>query len=131
MTGFDWRAVPIETVRAWVRDEADASSLRLVARRAGLGRTTLKKFIGGETSPHPRIRRSLTLLYLSSVPSVADAALDVLTANVPDQARAGARGALLELLARLHTAEGVNPPSWAVEGAGTGALGDGAPLIAA
>lgn len=128
MTGFDWRAVPIETVRAWVRDEAEASSLRLVARRAGLGRTTLKKFIDGETSPHPRIRRSLTLLYLSSV---ADAALDVLTANVPDQAKAEARGALLELVARLHTAEGVNPPSWAVGIAVNRALGDGAPLIAA
>lgn len=113
MNGREWRAVPLETVRAWLEDEAERTSLRAVAERVGLGRTTLQKFIAAETNPHPRVRRAFTLLYLGAASSAVDSALDALTAGLPDDAKPRARVAVTELLVRLHQAEGTPPPVWA------------------
>jgi hypothetical protein len=38
--------------------------VRAVAEKVGLGRTTMQKFIRGETQPHPRVRRLAALAYL-------------------------------------------------------------------
>jgi hypothetical protein len=108
--GRDWRDVPVEWVRAWARDESERTSLRDLAERADIGRTTLQKFITGATNPHPRIRRALTLLYLKDKASAVDSALDALTANLPDEARPEARAQISGLVARLHEAHEVKPP---------------------
>jgi hypothetical protein len=66
MAEHDWRAVPMETLRAWVRDESTKDSLRSVAEMLGIGRTTLTNFMDGVGVPHPRIRRTIALAYLRS-----------------------------------------------------------------
>lgn len=110
MNGREWRDVPVETVRAWARDEAERTSLRALAGRAGLGRTTVQKFITAMTSPHPRIRRALTLLYLGDTASAVASALRALTANLPDDAKPQAQADIGDLVVRLHAAHHVTPP---------------------
>lgn len=104
------RAVPVEDLRRFARDQAELTSIRQVAAEVGLGRTTLHKFIAGETMPHPRIRRLLALWYLRRhVPAADDAAvrpyrsaLDVLLSGLPDEARPRAASDVLDVLARGH-----------------------------
>lgn len=62
-TREQWRAAEPAVLRAYAQAETERSSMRVVAERIGMGRTTLYSFLAG-TNPHPRVRRLLALWYL-------------------------------------------------------------------
>jgi hypothetical protein len=62
--GRSYRKVHVEELRRFVQDETELTSIRRVAAEVGIGRTTLHKFVAGETIPHPRVRRLLAIWYL-------------------------------------------------------------------
>lgn len=101
----DWRSVPVDELRAWARDEAECTSLRALAARVGIGRTTLQHFIDSDTHTHPRIRRKIALACMGA--STVDGALDVLVAPLPPEVQPDARAALLGLVDELYQAHGV------------------------
>lgn len=115
---MDFRSVPLETLRAFVREESERTSVRQVAEAVGVGRTTLQNFIHGETSPHPRVKRRLATWYLAETERAAAdrtedtyaAALDVLVAGLPEEPREQARATLVEILERVHALLGVPLP---------------------
>lgn len=88
----DHRAVPLDVLREFTRSLAEMSSIRHVAEDAGVSRSTLHKFITAGTTPHPRVRRLLALLYLRRAAGVDEleivrpyaSALDVLLGDVPE-----------------------------------------------
>jgi transcriptional regulator with XRE-family HTH domain len=61
--GKGYRTIPEEVLRDFYTDQIELSTLKQVADRAGIGRTTLHNFMNG-SSPHPRTRRLLGLYYL-------------------------------------------------------------------
>lgn len=85
------RAIPLETLRASVVAETERSSLRDVAERAGIGRTTLNNFVYHATTPHPRIRRLLALWYMRDARDAAMLdACETLLSALPANRRAAA-----------------------------------------
>ena len=62
-TREQWRAAEPAVLRAYAQAETERSSMRAVAERIGMGRTTLYNFLAG-ANPHPRVRRLLALWYL-------------------------------------------------------------------
>lgn len=119
----DHRSVPVEDIRELARDQAELSSLRVVAEQVGLGRTTLHKFISGNTMPQPRVRRLLALWYLRQTGVISSeeheaelrtrsAALKVLLSGVPTGQMKDARSALLDELEQAHVRAGVAVPGW-------------------
>jgi hypothetical protein len=117
----DYRAVPVEAMRRFAQDQAELTSIRQVAAEIGLGRTTLHKFVVGETMPHPRVRRLLALWYLRRHGHAADddaavrpyaAALQILLGDVPEDARERATAEVLDVLERGYTVAGGEPPAW-------------------
>lgn len=116
---LDHRAVPLETLREFARDESERSSLRQVAAAVGVGRTTLQNFIQAETSPHPRVKRLVALWYLkqttrSEEEESAEAyatALDLLVGALPVERRGEARRTLIEIVERVHGLLGVPLPA--------------------
>jgi hypothetical protein len=118
----DYRAVPVETMRRFAQDQTELTSIRHVAAEIGLGRTTLHKFVSGETMPHPRVRRLLALWYLrrhGHTPSGDDealrpyaSALQILLGGVPDETRARATDEVLDVLERGYAASGGERPAW-------------------
>lgn len=118
---MDHRAVPLEVLREFARDESERTSLRQVATMLGLGRTTLQKFIGAETTPHPRVRRKIALWYLEAegaaagparAPSPYGSAVDTLLDGIGQDRHHDARAELLDAIAALHAAYGSGPPAW-------------------
>jgi hypothetical protein len=77
-----------------------------------MGRTTLAKFIDGVTSPHPRVRRAVGLLYLAGRSDPVDDAVACILGGLPDEAQAGARRALLDAVADVYRSAGAEPPAW-------------------
>lgn len=122
---MDHRAVPLDVLREFARDEAERSSLRQVAASLGLGRTTLQKFIAAETTPHPRVRRLVALRYLESrgqgkseperIPLAVTSAFGVLLETIPEARRRAAVTNLAGVLERLHAESGSPPPGWVVQ----------------
>ncbi|MBB4636153.1 hypothetical protein [Longimicrobium terrae] len=123
---MDHRAVPLEVLREFARDESERTSLRQVATMLGLGRTTLQKFIGAETTPHPRVRRKIALWYLEAgpggdaavparAPSPYGSAVDTLLDGIDQARHHDARAELLDAIAALHAAHGSGPPAWLAE----------------
>jgi transcriptional regulator with XRE-family HTH domain len=116
---MDYRPVPLDTLRELARERSERTSLRQVAAAVGVGRTTLQKFIQGETSPHPRVKRALARWYhqeteRSAEDAAADEygdALEVLVGGLPAEPREQARAALVDLLERFHVLLGVPLPS--------------------
>jgi transcriptional regulator with XRE-family HTH domain len=116
---MDYRPVPLDTLRELARERSERTSLRQVAAAAGVGRTTLQKFIQGETSPHPRVKRALARWYHQETERSAEdaaidaygAALEVLVGGLPEEPREQARAALMDLLERFHVLLGVPLPS--------------------
>ncbi|WP_329687759.1 hypothetical protein [Longimicrobium sp.] len=106
-------------MRELARDHAERTSLRLLAPEIGLGHSTLHNFLNG-AAPHPRVRRLLGLWYLRVTGGDAGdfsvrpyaAALDVLLAGVPQEARGRATGELLDVLERGYTSSGLDAPPW-------------------
>jgi hypothetical protein len=124
---MDHRAVPLEVLREFARDESERTSLRQVATMLGLGRTTLQKFIGAETTPHPRVRRKIALWYLEAgrggdtapeparAPSPYGSAVATLLDGIDQARHDDARAELLDAIAALHAAYGSGPPAWLAE----------------
>jgi hypothetical protein len=116
MTSMNPRDVPIDAVRDLARDHAERTSLRQLAPEIGLGHSTLHNFLNG-AAPHPRVRRLLALWYLRVTGGGDDAetyaaAVDVLLASVPEEARSSAASDLLDVLERGYDASGTARPPW-------------------
>jgi hypothetical protein len=116
---MDHRAVPVQTLREFARDRAELSSVREVAEEIGLGRTTLHNFISAGTTPHPRIRRLLSLWYLREKEKEAASeartyavAFEILVTSVPPESRDEWRVALATKLAELHAGSDAELPAW-------------------
>jgi hypothetical protein len=116
-------AQPRETSVSYLRDMAAArvehTSLRGTAREIGMSPTGLKKFLLGTTPYSPTVRR-LRRWYLqhAALPTGevgvhdASAALQVLTHDLPPQARRAATECLLDCLAQGYEAIGRSRPRW-------------------
>jgi hypothetical protein len=117
---MDHRSVPVEVLRDFARHQVELSSIRLVAEDAGVGRSTLHKFISGGTMPHSRVRRLLALWYLRRLSGVDEtelvrpylSALEILTADVPESTRWRATSEVLDSLDRGFIAVGEETPRW-------------------
>jgi hypothetical protein len=117
---MDHRTVPLEVLREFARSQAELSSIRLVAEDAGVGRSTLHKFITAGTTPHPRVRRLLALWYLRRLSGVNEmelvrpyaSALEVLMGDVPEISRGRATTEVLDSVYRGYAAAGEEAPRW-------------------
>lgn len=113
------REIPVETLRAWYVDQCELTSLRQTAMAAGLGRTTLHKFLSTNREPHPRTRRLLALYYMRMRGSVdeqraADArtALTILAGYFSEAQRAAFVREVLEVIEGGFAREGMKVPGW-------------------
>lgn len=118
----DFRAIPLEVLRDFVRSRTEATSIRQVAVEIGIGRTTLHSFINADTTPHPRVRRVIALWYLDWFNTAPDvdvvrpykAALDVLVKQVPEGQREGTIAIILDGLESGYLGGSAAPPRWVV-----------------
>jgi hypothetical protein len=119
-TSINPRDVPLDDIRELARDRAELSSLRHLAPEIGLGHSTLHNFLNG-AAPHPRVRRLLGLWYLRETGAEGAeevalrpyaSALDILLGGMPDSARPGAAGEVLDVIERLHASSGAKKPAW-------------------
>jgi transcriptional regulator with XRE-family HTH domain len=118
------RDIPLPVLREWAWTQSEITSMREVAARADVSRTTLAHFIRGETTPHPRIVRRIARLYLgesqakarpSVSPEAATSAVQALVAGLPAPAQPEAVPAILSFVVELYVQLGNEPPSWARE----------------
>jgi hypothetical protein len=117
---MDHRTVPLEVLREFTRSQAELTSIRLVAEDAGVGRSTLHKFVTGGTTPHPRVRRLLALWYLRRVSGIDEtelvrpyvSALEVLIGDVPEPSRGRAAIGVLGDVERAYAEAGEEVPRW-------------------
>jgi hypothetical protein len=117
---MDHRTVPVEVLREFARSQAELSSIRLVAEDAGVGRSTLHKFITAGTMPHPRVRRLLALWYLRRLEGVDEmelvrpyvSALETLVGDVPEPSRGRVTTDVLDSVDRGYSASGEETPRW-------------------
>jgi hypothetical protein len=116
----DQRTVPLEVLREFARSQAELTSIRLVAEDAGVGRSTLHKFITAGTMPHPRVRRLLALWYLRRLGGVDEtelvrpyaSALKVLVGDVPELTRARVTTDVLDRVDQGYSDAGEEAPRW-------------------
>ncbi len=114
------RAIPVEQLRRWYQDQCELTSIRHVCNAVGIGRTTLHKFVAGETIPHPRIRRMLALYYVSRTGlaepdddgGVAESAVGLLSRFFPPKNQRRMRVALLDRMEDEFRAAGCEVPGW-------------------
>ena len=118
MTLQDYRTIPVEVLRDFARTRADTKSIRAAAEEAGVGRSTLHKFILGRTMPQPRVRRLLALWYLRTL-SEAEfidvirpylSAMGVLLSGVPQEQQDEGTADLAEALGAIYRARASLPP---------------------
>lgn len=95
----NFRDIPLDVLRDFVRTRAEATSIRQIADELGIGGTTLHSFINSEsTTPHPRIRRKSPCALWTGCTrrqiwrwfGPYAAALDVLVGGMPERQRGGA-----------------------------------------
>lgn len=119
-TSINPRDVPLDAIRELARDRAELASLRHVAPVIGLGHSTLHNFLTG-AAPHPRVRRLLGLWYLRETGAEGAeevalrpyaSSLDTLLGEMPESARAGTAGEVLDVLGRAYAASGAIYPAW-------------------
>lgn len=98
------RAVPLHTLREFALAETERSSLRGVAERSGVGRTTLRGFLHEGRKPHPRVRRLLALWYWSETGGmeVSADACEVLLSAFPVDRRDAAVAEMQAFVRDLH-----------------------------
>ena len=117
---MDHRTVPLEVLREFARSQAELSSIRHVAEDAGVGRSTVHKFISAGTMPHPRVRRLLALWYLRRVSGVDElelirpytSALEVVFGDLPEPFRGRVTLAVLDNVDRAYGEAGEETPRW-------------------
>lgn len=117
----DHRAVPLDILREFVRSEAEILSVAHVAEDAGVGRSTVYKFMSDGTScPQPRVRRLLARWYLRRRDGIDELelirpymrALDVLLVDVPETERPGVTMDVLVSIRKAVAAHGEEAPRW-------------------
>jgi hypothetical protein len=115
----DPRTMPLETLRAWYADRCEESSVRQVAMAVGIGRTTMRHVLDGDTDPHPRVRLALARYYARMCGDVeeqraADArtAYTILAGFFPPEQRADIVRDLLDTTERGFAALGMDAPGW-------------------
>lgn len=122
MTGADHRSVPLEVLRDSVRSYAELTSLRSVAEDAGVGRSTVHKFVAARTTPHRRVRRLLALWYIRRLGALDEmevlrpyfAALDVLLGGAVPSVRDAVTLDVLRALEDRYTEGGQEVAHWVV-----------------
>lgn len=110
----------MEVLREFARHQAELRSIRSLAEDAGVGRSTLHKFITAGTRPHPRVRRLLALWYLRRLDGLEEtelvrpylSALEVLVADVPEPSRGPVTTGVLDAVDRGYAAAGEETPLW-------------------
>lgn len=108
----------VRNAREYMRDQAEQSSIRVLAGLVGVNPSTLHSFLSGAT-PHPPLRRKLLAWYAEQVdgdPGGVQAALDMLLLPIPEEERAGAKADVLGALAIVYRSRGVEPPGWTQAG---------------
>lgn len=107
----------MDTLREWVRDETERTSLRAVAQAAEISHTTIVNFLAEPgRRRHVRVRRSLGMLYLAESANTAqsvESAADVLLTGLPGDHVENARQALLGFVVELHQRFAGRLPPWA------------------
>ena len=125
----------MDRIRDHARRVVAATSLRKVAKVAGVKVGATKKFIDGSV-PYERNARQWKKWYarelregLAGAPDTAlatpdaRAILELLVWSVPEEQRGAARAEAVELFRDLHLRRSVTPPAWVMElGAGDGAV---------
>lgn len=117
---MDHRTVPLEVLREFARSYAELSSIRAVAEDAGVGRSTVHKFITAGTTPHPRVRRLLALWYLRRLSGIDElelvrpyvSALETLIGDLPKPSRGRVSVAVLDDIERGCAEAGEETPRW-------------------
>jgi hypothetical protein len=117
---MDHRTVPLEVLREFARSQAELTSIRHVAEDAGVGRSTVHKFITAGTMPHPRVRRLLALWYLRRLSGFDElelirpyvSALEVVFGGVPEPLRGRAMLSVLNEVDRAYAEAGEETPRW-------------------
>lgn len=117
----------IDRIREHAQRMVARTSLRKVAKSAGVKVGATKKFIDGSV-PYERNARAWKRWYArelrdgvadapdNSLPTPdAQAALDVLLWALPEEERTAARQEAVELFRRLYADRGRTPPAWVVE----------------
>ena len=116
----------IDRIREHARRSVARTSLRKVAKAAGVKVGATKKFIDGSV-PYERNARLWKKWYarelregVAEAPDDAlptgdaQALLDVLSWSVPEEQRAGYRRELVDAVIRMHTSRSLTPPTWAL-----------------
>lgn len=117
----------IDRIREHARRIVAKTSLRKVAKAAGVKVGATKKFVDGSV-PYERNARLWKKWYVrelregiaespdTALPTVdAASILELLLWSVPAEQRAGARREVLEMFVRLHDDRQLTPPAWALD----------------
>ena len=109
----------IERLRDAVAAHVRANSLRSVAREIGMSPPGLQSFLDGRT-PYPATHRKLERWYVREKANVggdtgveaAEAAVRILTRDLPDDLRADAARRSVEFYEAVYDAAGTPRPVW-------------------
>lgn len=117
----------IDRIRDYARAQVARTSLRKVAKRAGVKVGATKKFIDGST-PYERNARLWKKWYVretreglaeapdDALPTAdAVAALELLLISLPEERRAAGLREALDAFRRIYTGLGQTPPLWLVD----------------
>ncbi|HEY0017693.1 MAG TPA: hypothetical protein VGC13_15380 [Longimicrobium sp.] len=117
----------IDRIREHVRAQVARTSLRKVAKRAGVKVGATKKFIDGSV-PYERNLRLWKRYYARELregmaggpddavpPAEAAAVLELLLWAFPEEERPAARREAVELFRELYVRHGRTPPAWVVD----------------
>ena len=117
----------IDRIRDYARAQVARTSLRKVAKRAGVKVGATKKFIDGST-PYERNARLWKKWYIretreglaeapdDALPAAdAVAALELLLISLPEERRATGFREALDAFRRIYTGLGQTPPLWVVD----------------
>lgn len=117
--------IDIEAVRKYANERANRSSVRELARRIGIGHTSLDKFLHG-ADPYVRNRTRLCEWYVretegregqagsseADAPGEPEAALDALLRELRGEPRSEARRRITHALAQGYRRMGLPEPEW-------------------
>lgn len=118
----DYRTIPLDVLRDFARSCSEETSIRIVAREVGVGRSTAYGFITGNKNPQPRVKRLFALWYLDRINgpriNIIDlarpyaSAVSTLLSEIPTEGRAVAIPMIFAGLRAGYTCGGVDMPPW-------------------
>jgi hypothetical protein len=108
----------VEAIRAAAKLAIEATSLRRVARDVRMSPMGLKHFVAG-TQPYSATYRKLIAWYTVHQAEAggfsvdaARGAMKVMTDGLPEEARAAAAAAVIDVVLAQHAKAGTRPPAW-------------------